>query len=75
MHVKWTERMSLRAFENFRGMLSDEADPSDFDKEREGEVLGVTRSFWGDTYLTVACNDGRVRDVLKTEVKILADKQ
>jgi hypothetical protein len=71
MKVKWTERMSASHWENVQGMFPDEADPSDFDNEREGEVIGSNKSFWGDTYLVVACTDDKIREVEMKNVRII----
>jgi hypothetical protein len=65
MKVKWTEVKNIREIpEQYWG-----EDLSQFDHEREGTVLGTTKSFWGTTYLVVACNDGKVREVEISLVK------
>ena len=65
--VKWTEVMPLHKIpEQYWG-----EDLSKLDKNYEGQVIGTTKSFWGKTYLTIACSDGRVRDVDIDSVKII----
>lgn len=71
VRVKWTEGISASHFENVRGMFPDEADPHDFDRNYEGVVIGNTRSFWGDVYLTIACTDGSIRSVHTSKVEII----
>lgn len=67
MRVKWTEFISASYFESIQNMYP-EADSTDFDKDYEGEVIGTTRSFWGTVYLTIMCDDGKVRDVEASRV-------
>ena len=31
--------------------------------DHEGEVIGTTKSLFGDTYLVVACTDNQIREV------------
>jgi hypothetical protein len=35
-----------------------------------GEIIGTSRSFWGTTYLTIACDDGKIRTIDADKVKI-----
>jgi len=74
MKVKWKEGISA----SYEMMLMDsypkDFKSSDFDKNYEGEVIGSNRSFWGDTYLTVTCDDGKIRDVEKGIVTTIKEK-
>lgn len=64
--VKWTEYMPLNKIpEMYWG-----EDLSLMDRDYEGQVIGTTKSFWGTTYLTVACTDGKIREVNINNVTI-----
>jgi hypothetical protein len=69
MRVKWTQYMRL-SINSIPEMYWGE-DLSQFVNDYEGEVIGTTRSFFGDTYLVVACTDGQVREVNIRNVKTL----
>jgi hypothetical protein len=36
-----------------------------------GEIIGISRSFFGTTYLIVACDDGKIRTICAGKVKII----
>jgi hypothetical protein len=58
MKVKWTEIRPLHSIpEEYWG-----EDLSLLDKEYKGDIIGTTKNFWGNTFLTVLCDDGRVRE-------------
>ncbi len=71
MKVKWTEQISASYFENIQSMFPDEAMPSDFDKDYEGEIIGTNKSFWGTTYLVVFCDDGQIRECEASNATII----
>jgi hypothetical protein len=58
MRVKWKY---VRPLHTIPEMYWSE-DLSLLDVDYEGDVIGTTKSFWGTTYLTVACDDGKVRE-------------
>lgn len=59
MRVAWTEFASLSSIpEMYWG-----EDLSKLDRDHQGEVIGSVKSFWGTTYLVVACDDGEIREV------------
>lgn len=72
MRVKWIEQVSAAFAMELYNQYPD-ANACDFDKTREGVIVGTTKSFWGTTYLTVACNDGIVREVPISNVEIIDD--
>ena len=72
MRVTWIDQVSA-AFAMELYNRYPEADACDFDKKREGVVIGTTKSFWGTTYLVVACNDDIVREVTISKVEIIND--
>jgi hypothetical protein len=47
---------------------------SELDRHYEGEIIGVTKSFLGTTYLCVACTDGIIRECEQSEAIIIQDK-
>lgn len=51
-----------------------DADWSLMDRHYEGEVIGVSKSFWGTTYLSVACDDGKIRECKQAEAKIIKNE-
>lgn len=65
--VKWTKQASASFMENAWSWYPD-ANSFDFDKEYEGEVIGVTGLIV--TYLIVACTDNKVRKVNINDVQL-----
>jgi hypothetical protein len=70
MKVKWTEQMSASRAMMLYDMYPD-ANACDFDKDYEGEVIGTVKSFFGITYLVVACTDNKIREVDKDNAIII----
>ncbi len=71
MTVTWTEGGKAATLEYAASTYPTEFDPDDFDKAYEGTVIGSTRSFWGFVYLTVACTDGKIREVSIDDAEIV----
>ncbi len=72
--IQWIDRMSILFYKNVQGMFPDDFDPSDFDREQSGYVIGVTRDFFGTIYLTVCCDDSKIRTVEQSKVTVIPDK-
>lgn len=71
MIVKWTYHRPLHTIpEEYWG-----EDLSLFDQDHSGEVIGTTRNFWGDVFLTVACDDGKIRDCKSDLATIVKETQ
>lgn len=71
MKVTWIENnMSVAMFEDCNSLYGPDVCMSDFDIYREGEVVGSNKSFWGSTYLVVACNDDKIREVEISKVEV-----
>jgi hypothetical protein len=52
-------------------MNSKDYDPRDWITEHEGDVIDTKSSFWGTTWLIVACKNGKIREVKADDVKII----
>jgi len=63
MRCKWTEIFDPVGYEEM--IFDGEAQTFEY----EGEIIGTERSFWGDTYLVVACDDNKVRTIEISKVK------
>lgn len=61
MKVRWTEQISVSRMMSIWETYP-EANSHDFDENYEGEVIGTTKNIWGNTFLSVACTDGKIRD-------------
>ena len=63
MKVKWSEYIHV-----------DYAGVEDYiKKDYEGKVINSNRSFWGYTYLTMACSDGEIRVCESSKTKIIPE--
>lgn len=71
MKVQWTEGLSASQYESISNWFPKDFNPCDFDKDYEGDVIGTNRSFCGTTYLTIACSDGKIRNVESSKVIII----
>lgn len=67
MRVSWTEYYTPNDVELD---WYPDAHWDEMDKHYSGELIGSCRNIWGYTYLTVACDDGRVRDVEISKVTV-----
>ena len=43
------------------------------DMEYHGEIIGILHSHISGSYLTVACSDGKIRDIHHSKVTIIPD--
>ena len=68
MRVSWTEQKIPNTLELD---WYPDTDWSEMDKKYFGEVIGTNKSFFGYTYLVVACDDGKIREINISDVKIL----
>jgi hypothetical protein len=67
VRVTWKDQVISDAmFEDF--YQDKDFNPDDQFIQRYGEVLGVSRGFFGNTYLTVACEDGKIRTIEEDNV-------
>jgi len=39
--------------------------------EYEGEIIGTSRTLFGNQYLIIACSDGKIREVIIESVKLI----
>jgi hypothetical protein len=69
MRVKWTEYMPLSRIPEAYW----DQDLTVLDSNYIGDVIGTTRSFWGESFLIVACTDGNIREVNINNVKIVKE--
>lgn len=60
MRVKFVEECNINSIPE---IYWNDINFSDFDKSYSGDLVGTTKSFWGDTYAQVLCDDGKLREI------------
>lgn len=67
IEVEWTETTPLHRIPEIYWS----EDLSLLDKLHKGVVIGVVKSFFGQTNLIIKCNDGKIREVEAEIVKVI----
>lgn len=70
LHVKWKEHMPISLQENMMNWCPDDYNPNDFVVHQRGQVIATTRGIFGDTYFTVLCDDGKIRECLTKKAEV-----
>lgn len=70
MRVQWTE-FNAPAYRYALDHYPEQANPKDFEKNLEGNVIDQFQTFWGTPKFVVALNDGSITTVKMTDCKIV----